>query len=118
MLTPCLHQAVWLYEPMVNVLMWKRGDSSAYAGVLHIDGLMQDCSNSSALALELLDSCTKPPISFALINLSKYNLVLETYLLTGPIWLWSSALRTGLDTVLLAGYTQLIGPGRFEWNFI
>ena len=26
---------------------------------LHIDGLAQDCSNSSALAIELLQSCTK-----------------------------------------------------------
>ena len=28
----------------------------------HLDGLVQDCSNSSANALELLLSCTKPPI--------------------------------------------------------
>ena len=28
-----------------------------------IDGLVQDCSNSSALAMELLQSCTKPSIS-------------------------------------------------------
>ena len=28
----------------------------------HIDGLVQDCSNSSALAMELLQSCTKPLI--------------------------------------------------------
>ena len=28
--------------------------------IIYIDGLMQDCSNSSALALELLQSCTKP----------------------------------------------------------
>ena len=27
-----------------------------------IDGLVQDCSNSSALAMELLQPCTKPPI--------------------------------------------------------
>ena len=26
----------------------------------HIDGLVQDCSNPSALAMELLHSCTKP----------------------------------------------------------
>ena len=26
----------------------------------HIDGLVQDCSNSSALAIELLQSCDKP----------------------------------------------------------
>ena len=29
----------------------------------HIDGLVQDCNNSIANALELLQSCTKPPIS-------------------------------------------------------
>ena len=28
----------------------------------HIDGLVQGCSNSSALAMELLQSCTKPSI--------------------------------------------------------
>ena len=28
----------------------------------HIDGSVQDCSNSSALAMELLQSCTKPSI--------------------------------------------------------
>ena len=25
----------------------------------HVDGLVQDCSNSSALSMELLQSCTK-----------------------------------------------------------
>ena len=30
--------------------------------VYDIDGLVQDCSNSSALAVELLQSCTKPSI--------------------------------------------------------
>ena len=29
---------------------------------LHIDGLVQDCSISSALAKEILQSCTKPSI--------------------------------------------------------
>ena len=29
---------------------------------MHINGLVQDCSNSSALAMELLQSCTKPSI--------------------------------------------------------
>ena len=31
-----------------------------------IDGLVQDCSNSSALAMESLQSCTKPSIWFTL----------------------------------------------------
>ena len=32
----------------------------------HFDGLVQDCSNSSALAMELLQSCTKPSILLTL----------------------------------------------------
>ena len=28
----------------------------------HVDGLVQDCSNSSVLAVELMQSCTKPSI--------------------------------------------------------
>ena len=34
---------------------------------MHIDGLVQDCSNSSALAIELLQSCTKPSIYLILV---------------------------------------------------
>ena len=30
--------------------------------ILHIDGLVQDCSHSSALAMELLQACIKPLI--------------------------------------------------------
>ena len=30
--------------------------------VPYIDGLVQDCNSSSALAMELPQSCTKPPI--------------------------------------------------------
>ena len=32
------------------------------------DGLMQDCSNSIANALELLQSCTKPSTQYLLIH--------------------------------------------------
>ena len=34
----------------------------------HIDGLVQDCRNSSALAMELLQSCTKPSTSSKINN--------------------------------------------------
>ena len=34
----------------------------------YIDGLVQDCTNSSALAMELLQSCTQPSISSVLIE--------------------------------------------------
>ena len=32
--------------------------------IVHINSLVQDCSNSSALAMELLQSCTKPSMCF------------------------------------------------------
>ena len=35
---------------------------SQWKDTLHIDGLAQNCSNSSALAVELLQSCAKPLI--------------------------------------------------------
>ena len=37
----------------------------------HLNGLVQDCSNSSALAMELLQSCTKP--SIYLLESPKWN---------------------------------------------
>ena len=38
------------------------------------DGQVQDCSNSSALAMELLQSCTKPSIySFKEIHANEHN---------------------------------------------
>ena len=38
-----------------------------YTEYIHIDGLVEDCSNSIANALELLQSCTKPLISFDMV---------------------------------------------------
>ena len=38
-----------------------------------MDGLVQDCSNSSANALELLQSCTKPSIYFYNDSISLYQ---------------------------------------------
>ena len=34
----------------------------------YIDGLVQDCCNSSALAMELLQSCTKPSMGWIMLN--------------------------------------------------
>ena len=39
-----------------------------------MNGLVQDCSNSSALAMELLQSCSKPPSSY--FELKKYTIKL------------------------------------------
>ena len=46
----------------VKVLSAKSWPSCLHLKVLihHVDGLVQDCSNSIANALELLQSCTKP----------------------------------------------------------
>ena len=48
--------------------------------VEHLDSLMQDCSNSSALAMELLQSCIKPSM------LSLYNVIRIQMLLRGYIY--------------------------------
>ena len=44
----------WLNRSTVICYLWKSTG--------HIEGLVQDCSNSSTLAMELLQSCTKPSI--------------------------------------------------------
>ena len=47
-----------------------------YEGFLEdIDGLVQDCSNSSALAMELLQSCTNPLIWFTLLHWHNMNIM-------------------------------------------
>ena len=44
-------------------MTWRHINWLRYLTNLHyINGLVQDCSNSSALAMELLQSCTKPLI--------------------------------------------------------
>ena len=39
---------------------------------MHYDGLVQDCSNSSALSMELLQSCTKISINLRLKQFDHY----------------------------------------------
>ena len=53
-----LHCGLYMY---VTIFMWY---ASADNGILKLDcvGLAQDCSNSIANALELLQSCTKASI--------------------------------------------------------
>ena len=46
----------------------------------YIDGLVQDCSNSSALAMELLLSCAKPSISH--IGNATIGTIYQTILIT------------------------------------
>ena len=49
---------------------------------LYIDGFVQNCSNSSALAMELLQSCTEPSI-YTCIGINIMNIRLLSYL---PSW--------------------------------
>ena len=43
----------------------------------HIDSLVQDCSNPSTLAMELLHSCTKPSIFGKAIIAVSYDLATQ-----------------------------------------
>ena len=56
------------FQRMVDKGEWEH----YYAVCLAIIGLVQDCSNSSALAMELLQSCTKPSICSYESNSSQY----------------------------------------------
>ena len=47
-------------------------DLDSYHRHFHNDGLEQDCSNSSALPMDLPQSCTKPFIYTAAITESTY----------------------------------------------
>ena len=67
---------LWVHKPIVKWVetpFWSKnfwGWPNQYHSFLHclaisnhdIDGLVQDCSISSALAMEILQSCTKPSI--------------------------------------------------------
>ena len=50
--------------------MWYQNHGESLAQMLneYLDGLVQDCSNSIANALELLQSCTKPSICSAALS--------------------------------------------------
>ena len=51
----------------------------------HIDGLVQDCSNSSAYALELLQSCTKPSI-YQSNNMSALKTIWHHLIFIKKLW--------------------------------
>ena len=53
----------WLTHCILLLSYWSLWCCSEYSGIgLHIDGLMQNCSNSIANTLESLQSCAKSPI--------------------------------------------------------
>ena len=48
--------------------IWKHFDPNAQVDATHIDGLVQERRNSSALAMELRLSCTNPSICYSSIS--------------------------------------------------
>ena len=70
------------------ILIRRRSNWFDYSYWLHFEGLVQDCSNSIANALELLQSCTKPLICYSnkqysldeIVTISSENLNEMVYL--------------------------------------
>ena len=64
----CLHHKTLVFTTCITILynnlaiIWTIHNLFHYLLRFHIDRLVQDCSNSIASALELLQSCTKPSI--------------------------------------------------------
>ena len=52
----------------------------------YIDGLVQDCSNSSALAMELLQSCTMPWIWRNFVKNNTTDFFQMAHILSIPQW--------------------------------
>ena len=85
-------------------------------GTKHIDGLVQDCSNSIANALELLQSCTKPSIHASRFPQWTHHSA------DGPPVIWPclalSPLGKSSHTICVIRLTsyqrQPIGPGRLD----
>ena len=60
---PCDVQEGWCQVNIQSNRLMK-----TWIQIYHFHGLVQDCSNSSALAMELLQSCTKPSICDLIIK--------------------------------------------------
>ena len=69
----------------------------------NIDGLVQDCSNSSANALELLQSCAKP--------------LIYQYIIQYTVWNQQTHIHIGIYSEIQYNFTsmnmQQINPGYF-----
>ena len=64
------HDPIW-YDIIYSTTMTHKEWRSYFELIkdrLYINGLVQDCSNSSALAMELLQSCTNPSISLSWVS--------------------------------------------------
>ena len=110
----------------------------------HFDGWVQNCSNSSALAMESLQSCAKPltciwrmliiPIISLLVSChqdsqAEFSMETKARVLSRKVWELFMVLPTNMD--MLQGFKAVgqdevsrywgvissLTPGKFEWNF-
>ena len=93
--------------------------------VYHIDGSVQDCTNSSTLAMELQQSCTKPSISTGwssktggrssanmVINLTdfgKFRCTVEAFKNH-----WSRVTHICVSKIIIIGSDSALSPGRHQ----
>ena len=77
----------------------------SYHVILNIDGLVQDCSNSSALAMELLQSCTKPSICTTLQFTLSYS------------WWYFGSLKITFECVLHNPWREILLIGNLERTY-
>ena len=99
-------QQVWskFWDPKLN--SWPAHQQEW--GNIQINSLVQDCCNSIANALELLQSCTKPSIFFSWRSKS-VTLQISNDLQRAVIQLW---IKVG-DSALKRGWILLLKTGRF-----
>ena len=111
----CVSQPRWLHTKCLTYLCSSKYTSTqCYKNAhAHIEGLAQDCNNSIANALELLQSCAKPSIcchtpftglvSFLFqIPAVRWPVISQTSRCVGTWmwqWVWSSGWERGSGTV-------------------
>ena len=68
---------MYVYIWYLNYRVWTF--VSSHFVYIYTDDLAQDCSSSSVLAMELLQSCSKPSICITLIILNKTDVSYKPY---------------------------------------
>ena len=98
----------WPYCLGLNVLKASAKDDN--------DGLVQDCNISSALAMEILQSCTKPSTNvFVYFNVSEKN-ILKLYYTIFFFIVWNVSVQTAVR-LYCKFVTSQVSEEYFERNF-
>ena len=77
----------------------------------HIDGLVQDCSNSSALAMEILRCCTKPSISFISVKMVPSTKIFFSFMSEMWIIITSKSIKN-----IMQSWVDIVGQIMIEWE--